>query len=311
MPLVTICILTYNPDWIKFRSTLRSIICQRNVDFDIVVSDDGSEENYFDKAEEFLKENNFSDYRFIANKQNQGTVKNTISALQNVESKYVKLISPGDFLYNENVLSEFVDFAEKNPAVAYFGNAVYYSVDEKKGIIIYDGKHNPIDLKPWINKDYRKIRKKYLYDIDYILGAAFLCNRVMFSDYLHRIDGAIKYLEDFSMTWMIIARKKILYFDEVFIFYEYGSGVSTSTATWVKRLKEDIMKGCDLVYRNHDMSYFEYILCKSTNPYVRLLFRLILDPLCFLDRFKKTEVIKNDMEKNQREFIQTLRRILN
>ena len=105
MALVTICVLTYNPDWIKFRSTLRSIICQRNVDFDIVVSDDGSEENYFDKAEEFLKENNFSDYRFIANKQNQGTVKNTISALQNVESKYVKLISPGDFLYNENVLS--------------------------------------------------------------------------------------------------------------------------------------------------------------------------------------------------------------
>ena len=59
MALVTICVLTYNPDWIKFRNTLRSIICQRNVDFDIVVSDDGSEENYFDKAEEFLKETIF------------------------------------------------------------------------------------------------------------------------------------------------------------------------------------------------------------------------------------------------------------
>ena len=152
-PLVTVCVLTYNPDWVKFRNTLRSIICQKSVDFDIVVSDDGSKDDCFDKAELFFNENGFSSYKLVKKTENQGTVKNAISALQHTRGKYVKLISPGDLLYDENVLAEFVDFAEHNPAAAYFGNAVYYSLENTNRIKIHPDIHNPRDYYPWINDD--------------------------------------------------------------------------------------------------------------------------------------------------------------
>lgn len=290
MPLVTVCVLTYNPDWTKFRNTLKSIICQKGVDFDIVISDDGSKYNCFDKAEEYLKENNFSGYRFIANEQNQGTVKNVISALQHTESKYIKLISPGDFLYDENVLAKFTDFAEKNPAATYFGNAVYYSANENGEIKIYESLHNPKDLKPWIEQDEKNIRKNYILRHDYILGACFFCNQNILLDYVKKISNVVKYAEDVSLVWQVADKQSIMYNNTPFIFYEYGFGISTNSSNkWSTILKTDNLNGFELMYKNKSISFLELQAFKSQNRLVRLFSKLLLDPLRLLNKFRKKE----------------------
>jgi glycosyltransferase involved in cell wall biosynthesis len=290
MAIVTVCVLTYNPDWIKFRNTLKSIICQKGVDFDVVISDDGSKDNCFDKAEEYLQGNNFSAYCFIANKQNQGTVKNAISALQHTESKYVKLISPGDFLYDENVLAKFTDFAEKNPAAAYFGNAVYYSANENGEIKIYESLHNPKDLKPWIEQDEKKIRKNYILRQDYILGACFFCNQNILLDYVKKISNVVKYAEDVSLVWQVADKQNIMYINTPFIFYEYGFGISTSSSNkWSSILKIDNLNGFELMYKNKSISFLELQAFKSRNRLVRLVSKLLLDPLCLLNKFREKE----------------------
>jgi len=290
MAIVTVLVLTYNPIWTKFRSTLQSIICQKGVDFDIVISDDGSKNNCFDKAEKYLKENNFSAYCFIANKQNQGTVKNTISALQTIKSKYVKLISPGDFLYDETVLAKFTDFAEKNPAAAYFGNAVYYSTDEYGEIKIYETLHNPKDLKPWIEKDEKKIRRNYILRRDYILGACFFCNTSIFIDYVKKIDNIVKYAEDFSLVWEIADSQKVLYYEIPFIFYEYGLGISTdSSSKWSSILRTDNLNGFELMYKNKSISFWVLQSFKSQTRLIWLLLMLLLDPLQLLNKFRRKE----------------------
>lgn len=290
MAIVTVCVLTYNPDWIKFRNTLKSIICQKGVDFDIVISDDGSKNNCFDKAEKYLKENNFSAYCFIANKQNQGTVKNTISALQTIKSKYVKLISPGDFLYDETVLAKFTDFAEKNPAAAYFGNAVYYSTDNSGNIKIYETLHNPIDLKPWIERREKKIRRNYILRRDYILGACFFCNTSIFIDYVKKIDNIVKYAEDFSLVWEIADSQKVLYYEIPFIFYEYGLGISTdSSRKWSSILRTDNLNGFELMYKNKSISFWVLQSFKSQTRLIWLLLMLLLDPLQLLNKFRRKE----------------------
>lgn len=286
MALVTVCVLTYNPDWTKFRNTLKSIICQKGVDFDIVISDDGSKDNCFDKAEEYLKENNFSAYRFIANKQNQGTVKNIISALQNVESKYIKLISPGDFLYDETVLAKFTDFAEKNPAAAYFGNAVYYASNINGEIKIYETLHNPKDLKPWIEKDQKKIRRNYLYRCDFILGASLFCNKIFFENYAKKLDGVVKYAEDMAILLMIVDKISVLYVNQSFVFYEYGWGISTNTAT-NSMVREDITnvynKLCvDKLIPRHLMYFRKDNSIK--NRVIRFFIKLFKDPLCLVQK---------------------------
>lgn len=307
--LVTVCVLTYNPDWSKLKNTLCSIICQKNVDFDIVISDDGSTIDCFDQVEMFFFKNGFNSFKLVKNVENQGTVKNTILALQHTESKYVKLISPGDFLYDENVLSEFYKFAEQNPAAVYFGNAVYYSVLDNNQIKLYDDKYNPQNLVPWIKGDYLNIRRNYLYYEDYIVGASFFCNREIFNEYVKRLYN-VRYAEDFSIVWMIAARQKVLYFDKPFIFYEYGCGISTNSESILsERLHEDNIKGIELIYKNKDMSKLEYMLRISENRIIKLFCILVLDPKHVFLRFKKTNVI--NYIKNKSECLSKLIHILN
>ena len=301
-PIVTVCVLTYNPDWIKFRNTLRSIICQKNVEFDIVISDDGSQENYFDKAEMYLKEYGFTAYRFIANKQNQGTVKNTISALRNVGSKYVKLISPGDFLYDENVLAKFVKFAKKNPAVAYFGNAVWYSVNNNE-IKIYEDLQQPWDLTPWIENDYKKIRRNYLCRFDYILGAAFFCDRAVFWDYINQLGDLAKYIEDFCYFWQIVDNKKILYVNDFLVFYEYGFDISTcSSEKWNDLIGKDKTNCMLELYKYGKISYLEFKLNVTRNYLFILLLKVLIDPFSIKNLFfiPKDRVIINEQENVQK-----------
>ena len=48
---ISVVVLTYNPDSEKLLATLRSVICQQDVDYEVILSDDGSVDNRFDLAE--------------------------------------------------------------------------------------------------------------------------------------------------------------------------------------------------------------------------------------------------------------------
>lgn len=106
---ISVLVLTYNPSKQKLIATLKSIIKQENVDIQVIVSDDGSKENYFEEAKEFLEKNNFTDYKFVNCEKNQGTVKNAIRAVGVSNGEYVKLISPGDMFTSNNVLRNWLN----------------------------------------------------------------------------------------------------------------------------------------------------------------------------------------------------------
>ena len=71
---ITVVVLTYNPVWEKLRATLKSIVEQQDVHLQVVITDDGSKNNYFDKVESYFKEIGFDDFKLISNKNNEGTV---------------------------------------------------------------------------------------------------------------------------------------------------------------------------------------------------------------------------------------------
>lgn len=64
-------------------------------DYEIVVSDDGSEENCFDKIEAYFTAHQFANYTLIPHEKNQGTVKNLIDGLAKAKGKYVRDFGPG------------------------------------------------------------------------------------------------------------------------------------------------------------------------------------------------------------------------
>lgn len=300
--LVSVIVATYNPDWTKFRNTLRSIICQKNVDFDIVISDDGSKVDHFDKVEQFFQENNFHAYKLVKNIENQGTVKNSILALQNTDSKYVKGISPGDYLYDENTLFDIVNFAEKNPADAYFGNAVFYSIEDNNEIKIYDDKRNPKDLTPWIEKNYRNIRRNYLYRMDYILGASVFSEREYAYNCLSLIQNVVKYTEDMFLMYGITNKDNILYMNKTLIFYEYGDGMSTNANTR-PAITADIRNFKEWLYKCHKISFFTFVFGKTKKRFVRRLLRLFFDPFIFFNRFKKEDDNYYSNEQRQADIV--------
>ena len=61
----TVLIVTYHPDWTKLLVTLDSVMAQTFKDYEIVVSDDGSEENCFYKIEAYFAAHQFADYTLV------------------------------------------------------------------------------------------------------------------------------------------------------------------------------------------------------------------------------------------------------
>ena len=101
----SVIVACYNPILSKVKFTLKTILQQDIKDIEIILVDDGSKDNQFQAVEQYLVQNNFKNYKFVANKINQGTVKNIISGLNVCTGRYIKLLSPGDGFYSSDVVS--------------------------------------------------------------------------------------------------------------------------------------------------------------------------------------------------------------
>lgn len=248
---ISVIVLTYNPNYEKLFNTLKSIICQKGCDFEIIISDDGSEQ--FDKQiiDKWMKDNSINNYTILDNKINKGTVINVYESLNIAKGEYVKLISPGDYLYNENVLKNMIKYMKENNYQISFGKAVYYFINEKNEIKI-ENKTNPIDLKPYRDKNYNKVKHNYLYYQDYVLGAAVICKTDLFYDYILKVKDNVKYLEDCVYVMMIADGINIHFWDNYLLWYECNTGISTKgDSEWIRTLERDHSKCFKMIANEH------------------------------------------------------------
>lgn len=245
---VVVCI--YNSDIEKLFLTLNTILFQENCTFEIVIADDGSKTFDEDAIKEYFRKNNFIDYRIVGNLVNYGTVKNCLSGVRVAQGKYIKFISPGDYLYDENTLFKYGEYIKNKEYKVVFGRAAYYSVGDKE-ITLYQ-KMNPVDLEPYINKDKKAMFRNYLYYRDYILGAAFICNKEVLLKYLLIIQDKVKYAEDCSYILMVADGIEVGFLDDFMIWYEYGTGISTNKSSfWSEMLYKDNLECFKLVAQRH------------------------------------------------------------
>ena len=270
----------YNHDWDKLLLTLNSAISQKNIDFEIVICDDGSKNNFEKELKAYFYTKNFDDYKLVMNPVNGGTVKNVISGFTASSGEYVKDISPGDYFYDDSVMSKFDAVIKESDADIYFGNAVFY-YDECNGVnknrVLFPEKHNPIDYKPYIKNDKNRIRFNYLVKHDYVLGAVFITKRELQLKYLKKIENYVKYAEDCSFIWMIAAGCTIKYVDIPFIWYEYGSGISTQGSDrWLKIIYEDNRNVYKLMLDSGDIKKWVYNISYSNNKFVKITLRLFV-----------------------------------
>lgn len=233
---VSALILTYNPNLQKLLMTLKSFLLQKGLLLQIIVSDDGSEENYFTEVERMFEKYNFTKYKLVKNESNVGTVKNLIGGLAVCQGKYVKTLSPGDFINGEYTLFRWMQKMQSEQLVAACADAIYYRTRK-------DGKQEAVSQKTHPQRKNlvgRKLKVSYLLCDDIFLGAAIMCETKTFRYYLNIISGKVIYAEDNVLRLMVFDDKKVGFFDEEAIIYEIGDGISTQgSVKWARLLRKD------------------------------------------------------------------------
>ncbi len=280
----TILIVNYNPVWSKLIVTLESILRQSFKDYEIVVSDDGSKDNCFDKLKAYFEERGFTNYRLVSHEKNQGTVKNLIDGLKHSQGKYVRDFGPGDAFYKENTLQNVYDFLEENQYEACFGLMKGYCVSEQGNISFVDFLH-PFDIEAYRKNDRERIAKNLILYRDNASGACTCYTRDYYLEYLEKIEGTVIYAEDIFQLMSGLDGREMRLFPDYLVWYEADTGVSTKKkSSFSKRLEQDVDRFYEMLHREYaDNSYVKrqmkvHKFYKISNLYVRSLLRMFVNP---------------------------------
>lgn len=286
---ITIIVLTYNSKWEKLVATLNSICYQKNVNMQIIVSDDGSKNNYYDELESFFKEHKISNYFLNLNKENKGTVKNIASTFHHIQGEFVKLISPGDLLYSDTTLKDMCDSLHSSKCSIGFGKILPYNYENKIEVIPL--KRNPLCQFLYDNNNYKSkdIFLDYLVANDTIIGASIIFEREVFIKYMERIRGSLIYAEDFSLRLMVFDGFKIHFMKFFVIWYEYGHGISTTNnSVWGKRLRQDLLNSDKLIKKVNmplkpmQKKYIKLIISCEKHTQLRQVLKILYFPKTIL-----------------------------
>lgn len=243
--LISVVICTYESSLKSTLRTIYSVIRQKDVTYEIVISDDGSSMDYKTAYEAFFHKYGFSNYKIIKNKENHGTVANLYIAACAASGEYMYCLAPGDFFYNENSLKTIYDFVIDKGCSFAFADSRYYKLIDGK-VRLYP---NYYPCFPGLFNNRRAgttLQLSSLFISGNPIGASYLRNRTEFVEYLSSIKNRIIYTEDKPTSSLhLLSGKKILYLNQPILWYEYGGGISTSKNSYFQKLLKEDEKNMD------------------------------------------------------------------
>ena len=145
---LSILLVQYRPDEGELRRTLASLLRQSCRDFELVVADDGSDEDFFPLTRKILAENGFTGAKFVKLTPNGGTVKNVLNGAKQAAGKWVFTVSPGDYLYDADTVVWLLEVLRRDAPRVAFGRLACYA----------DRDGAPIQ-RPGHENDHRVFRK--------------------------------------------------------------------------------------------------------------------------------------------------------
>lgn len=293
---ITVMIASYNPVWEKIKKTVMSVIRQRNVNCEIVITDDGSGNDYFNELESLFKENNFTGYVLVHAEKNEGTCRNIYKGLMKTTGEYVKLISPGDYLYSDNSLADWLSVTKDKNADLCFGDVICYR-NTGKSVEITAVDRRPQNVGIYNNRRYKTkdIYLNYVFLDDAIFGSCFITKTKLLITYLGRMMGFLKYAEDMTYRSMIVDGARVVYYEKPVIWYEYGTGISTKKdSEWDRILTEERNKTLEYIIENNCEKGLSRLRLRAglsvlKNKYLRLL-KYLIYPELILWKFRKNKI---------------------
>ena len=171
---LSILLVQYRPDEGELRRTLASLLRQSCRDFELVVADDGSDEDFFPLTRKILAENGFTGAKFVKLTPNGGTVKNVLNGAKQAAGKWVFTVSPGDYLYDADTVAWLLEVLRRDAPRVAFGRLACYA--DRNGAPIQRPGDAPFDRTPYRPGAYdakTAKRNMLLYD-DGISGAGLV-----------------------------------------------------------------------------------------------------------------------------------------
>ena len=133
---LSILLVQYRPDEGELRRTLASLLRQSCRDFELVVADDGSDEDFFPLTRKILKLT-----------PNGGTVKNVLNGAKQAAGKWVFTVSPGDYLYDADTVAWLLEVLRRDAPRVAFGRLACYA--DRNGAPIQRPGDAPFDRTPY------------------------------------------------------------------------------------------------------------------------------------------------------------------
>ena len=237
---ISVIVLSYHPDSDQEKRTLLSILLQEGVSFEIIIADDGSEENNREEILRLFESCRFTDYTLVMNAENKGTIANLYSGLRKAKGEYTKCISPGDYLTGPTVLKDWLEFIRKAGTEWSFSEAVFYREEngEERPVRM---PAFPVYIKPYTRNDTRKARWNYVIIDDVAYGCVMLGKTGLFLKYTEELmNNGCKYAEDYMFRIMMFDGVFGSYYPAGTVFYETGTGISSGkNAKWIKILADE------------------------------------------------------------------------
>ncbi|MCI7040919.1 MAG: glycosyltransferase [Lachnospiraceae bacterium] len=263
LDLITVIICTYNSDWNKVERTINSVLGQTGVNIELIVADDGSNENFFEIIRKKIEKESIT-YQLITSENNQGTCKNLYNAIKHAKGRYVKDLGAGDCFYSCNSLAKWLQYMKKMKSKASFGQAVYYNHNEVNDEIrIIERMHHPCLMGIYYQGTSYKANQKQAYLIldDFPEGVSYFAEKEVLEKYLEQLIDKVIYGEDNVYRLMVADGIQIDFYDEKLIWYDYGEGISTSKGhEWDAILFKDMQSATRMILEemNRDFFYYRY-----------------------------------------------------
>jgi len=257
---VSICIPTYNQvEYLK--KCIQSILVQEYLEYEIVISDDSTNDTVKSYIDSLGLNEKISYYR---NSPSLGTPENWNHSISKAQGKYIKVLHHDDFFTETNSLAQFVSLLENNPnADLGFSATLVCNIKTSKNSIHtcspnqlakLKNEYHYLFFKNLIGAPsatiYRKEmavkfdnRFKWLVDIDFYISALTKNNRVQYIDKplictIHgmetQVTQQIEYDRQIQIKEHVLLFSKIVnqiksqknyfaFFDELFLRYEVNS----------------------------------------------------------------------------------------
>ncbi|MBY7995827.1 glycosyltransferase [Vibrio fluvialis] len=231
MPLISVIIPSYNHSKFIVES-IESVLCQENVDFELLIADDGSSDDTISVISKYQSNPKVT---IFANKVNQGAGVVTDQLIRHSKGDYIALLNSDDFWEGKHKLSKQLNFLEENPSFgACFGKARFVDQNGKNinkftmdfGDVFDKGK----------NRSRGEWLRYFLSNGNCLCHPTVLIRRECFN-LLGTYKNSLRQLPDFEMWVNLLKHYDIHIFDEELVNFRILPGENASSNSNVNTIR--------------------------------------------------------------------------